>query len=104
MRTLWCLSFFNDAATAEIYTLTLKDAIDRALAQNPDVIMARMDEAKSVQAIQVAREPFTPRIGFGSGLAYSNGFPLSIEGSAPAAVQGRANQFLFNRPQTYAIA
>jgi outer membrane protein TolC len=29
---------------------------------------------------------------------------LSIEGSAPAAFEARANAFLFNRPQTYAIA
>ena len=40
----------------------------------------------------------------GSGLAYSNGFPMSIEGSAPSIVQARASQFLFNRQQSYAIA
>jgi outer membrane protein TolC len=40
----------------------------------------------------------------GSGLAYSNGFPMSIEGSAPSIVQGRAIQDLFNRPQSFAVA
>jgi outer membrane protein TolC len=52
----------------------------------------------------VAKSPFTPRVGMGSGLAYSNGFPLSIEGSAPAIFQAKANESLFNRPQSYAIA
>jgi outer membrane protein TolC len=40
----------------------------------------------------------------GSGLAYSNGFPMSIEGSAPSIVQARAAQDLFNRPQSFAVA
>jgi outer membrane protein TolC len=53
--------------------------------------------------VKVAQSPFKPRVGAGSGLAYSNGFPLSIEGSAPAAFDVKANQYLFNRPQTWAI-
>jgi outer membrane protein TolC len=40
----------------------------------------------------------------GSGLAYSNGFPMSIEGSAPSIVQARASQFIFNRQQSYLVA
>jgi len=45
-----------------------------------------------------------PRIVVGSGLAYSNGFPLSIEGAAPSIVQANATQFLFNQPQRYLVA
>jgi outer membrane protein len=92
------------AARAEIHSLTLKQAVDRAISQNPDVVMARLDELKATQGIRVANGPFTPHFGVGSGLAYSNGFPLSIEGSAPAAFQAKADQYLFNRPQTYAVA
>ena len=40
----------------------------------------------------------------GSGLAYSNGFPMSIEGSAPSVVQGHIVQDIFNRQQTLAVA
>jgi len=40
----------------------------------------------------------------GSGLAYSNGFPMSIEGSAPSIVQAQASQYLFNRAQSLAVA
>src|SRR5580698_6095443 len=89
---------------AEIYRLTLKQAIDRALTQNPDVVMARIDQTRATAGVRVAQSPFLPRFGVGSGVAYSNGFPLSIEGSAPAAFEARANEYLFNWPQTYAIA
>ncbi len=89
---------------AEIHTFTLKEAVDRALRQNPDIAMARLEEQKSLEGIRVAKDPFAPRIGVGSGLAYSSGFPLSIEGAAPSVVRAQASQYLFNRQQTYAVA
>jgi outer membrane protein TolC len=89
---------------AEIYTLTLKQTIDRALEQNPDVLMARLDERKAAQGVRLARDPFVPRVDVGSGLAYTDGFPQSVEGSAPSVVNAKATQFLFNRPQTYQVA
>lgn len=89
---------------AEVRTLALRQAIDLALKQNPDVILARLDEQKALQSIRLARDPFTPRIGVGSGLAYSSGFPMSIDGAAPSIVQARATQFIFNRQQSYLVA
>jgi outer membrane protein TolC len=91
-------------ARAETYRLTLKQAIARALAQNPEVMMARIDQTKAVAGVRLATSPFIPKVGMGSGLAYSNGFPLSIEGSAPAAFEAKATEALFNRPQSYAVA
>jgi outer membrane protein TolC len=84
--------------------MTLKQAIETALAQSPDVALARLDEEKARQGIRVARDPFTPRLTAGSGLAYSNGFPMSIEGAAPSIFQARASEFIFNRPQSFAVA
>jgi outer membrane protein TolC len=101
---LAALAGFPAVACAETYTLTLKQAVDRALTQNPDVVLARLEELRSALAVKIAQIPFNPRIGVGTGAAYSNGFPLSIEGSAPAAFDVKANQYLFNRPQTYAVA
>lgn len=108
MRKLWMVfavaaAISNGAARAETYTLTLKQAVDRAMAQNPDTMMARLDQLKAEQGIRVAKGPFTPTVGVGSGLAYANGFPLSIEGSAPAAFEAKATQDLFNRSQHYTI-
>src|SRR5207237_8842665 len=88
----------------EIVPMTLRQAIDKAVQQNPDIALARLDEQSALQAVRVARDPFTPRIVVGSGLAYSSGFPMSIEGSAPSIVQAHASQYLFNRPQTFAVA
>ncbi len=84
--------------------MTLRQAVELAMKQNPDIALARIDAEKARQAIRVAKDPFAPRLTVGSGLAYSNGFPLSIEGSAPSIVQAQAAQYLFNRPQSYAVA
>src|SRR5215472_1511745 len=70
------------AARADVIPMTLRQAVDTALKQNPDVTLARLDEQKARMAVRVARDPFVPRIIVGSGLAYSNGFPMSIEGAA----------------------
>ena len=91
-------------ARAEDHTLTLRQAVDLATRQNPDLALARLDEVKARAAIRVARDPFMPRVTVGSGLAYSNGFPMSIEGAAPSVVQAAAQQYLFNRPQSYQVA
>ncbi len=89
---------------AEVVTLTLKQTVDRALRENPEIIEARMDEIKAQQGVRLARDPFIPRVGIGSGLAYTNGYPLSIDGSAPSVLQAKATQFVYNRQQTYLIA
>jgi len=104
MRRILPIFVLALAAHAENHVLTLKQAVDRALAQNPEALMARLDQLKAAAAIRVTKDPFVPRLAVGSGLAYNNGFPLSIEGSAPAAFEARANAYIFNRPQTYAIA
>ncbi len=104
MRKFALLLAAASLASAETHTLTLKQAVARALAQNPEVIMARLDEAKASLAVRVAHNPFTPHVGVGTGLAYTNGFPLSIEGSAPAVFEAKGNEYLFNKPQSYAVA
>jgi outer membrane protein TolC len=89
---------------AEVRTMTLRQAVALAVRQNPDIELARLDEESARHAVRTAKDPFLPRVVIGSGLAYTNGFPMSIDGSAPSIVQARASQFLFNRPQNYAIA
>jgi len=98
------LLFAACALHAEVHTLTLRQAVELAVRQNPDVVLARLDEEKARASVQIARGPFMPRLTVGSGLAYSNGFPMSIEGSAPSVVQAHAQQFIFNRQQSYQVA
>ena len=89
---------------AEVFPMTLRQAVDTALKQNPDLALSRLDQEKARQAVRVARDPFSPKLVVGSGLAYTHGFPMSIEGAAPSVFQANASQFLFNRPQSYAVS
>jgi outer membrane protein TolC len=92
------------AGHAEVVTLTLRQAAELARKQNPDMALVRLDELKARLGIRTARNPFLPKIVLGSGLAYTSGFPTSIEGSAPSVIQAQAQQFLFNRQQSLEIA
>lgn len=105
MRSLWLLSFaLLTSLHAEVRTLSLKDAVDLALKQNPDVLLARFDEIKANQAIRVAKDAFYPKVFLGSGLAYTYGFPSTIEGSAPSVIRVKAIASVFNKPQSYRLA
>ncbi|MCX6611944.1 MAG: TolC family protein [Acidobacteria bacterium] len=89
---------------AETHRLDLKAALKRAMEQSPEVLLSRFDESNAQQAVQIARDPFTPKLAVGSGLAYTYGFPMSIEGSAPSLFQVKASQSIINRPQSYLLA
>jgi len=103
-RCLGLVLIFGCVARAEVYTMTLKQAVEQALAQSPDVVMARLDEQKAAQAVKIARDPFVPRLDAGSGLAWTDGYPQSVDGAAPAVLNAKATEFLFNKQQTYIIA
>lgn len=89
---------------AETHRLDLSAALRRAMDQSPDVMLSRFDEANAQQAVEVARDPFSTKLTMGSGLAYTYGFPMSIEGSAPSLFQVQASQSIFNRPKSYLLA
>lgn len=84
--------------------MTLRQALDLALAQNPDLMLARLDQQKARNQVTIARDPFFPKVFAGSGAAYTTGFPASIDGAAPSIFQARTQMALFDRPQTYQIA
>ena len=88
---------------AETHSLTLRQAIDIALKDNPDVVLARLDEQKAQADIRIAKNPFSPKVYAGSGAAKTWGYPSSIEGAAPAIVQTRTDMALFNKPLRYEL-
>ena len=90
--------------SAQVRTLTLREAVELALKQNPEVAMARLDERKAAESVRVARDAFIPKVIAGSGLAYSSGMPMSIEGSAPSIVQAQAVGSVFDRSRSYLVA
>src|SRR5258708_33686377 len=44
---------------AEVHSMTLREAVERAVAQNPDVTPARLDEEKARCAVRIAEGPFS---------------------------------------------
>ncbi len=95
---------FAAGLSAEVRTMRLAEVVARALEQNPDVALARLDEQIAAHAVREARDPFVPKVAMGSGLAYSNGFPMSIEGSAPSIVQAAATGSIYNPQRKYLVA
>lgn len=105
MRFLLCtVSFLPALLSAETHRLSFEQALDRARSEAPEVLLARYDELQAKQAIRIAKDPFSPKVILGSGLAYTYGFPMSIEGSAPSIFQAKAIQSLVNRPQSFLLA
>lgn len=89
---------------AEVHSLTLQQALEIAARQNPEVALARLDEQRAEQGVRVALDPFRPKVYGGSGLAYTYGYPNSIDGNAPSLFQLHTDMALFNRPKSYDIA
>jgi outer membrane protein TolC len=94
----------SGAAVAEVHSLTLQQALDLASRQNPDVALARLDQEHAEEGIKVARDPFVPKVYGGSGLAYTSGYPNSINGNAPSLFEAKTDMSIYNRPQSYQLA
>ncbi len=104
MKALAVFFLFSLCAAAEVRTLTLRDALDIALKQNPDVVLARLDQQRARAQVTIVKDAFVPKLFAGSGAAYTNGFPMSIDGNAPALVQARTQMAIFDRPTSYRAA
>jgi len=91
-------------AAAEVHSLTLAQALEIAARQNPEVALARLDAQRAEQGVKIALDPFRPKVYAGSGLAYTYGYPNSIDGQAPSLVQVRTDMAIYNRPKSYQVA
>jgi outer membrane protein TolC len=104
-RTRWiaivgCLFIaFSSNMPAQEGQLPFRTAIELALKNSTTTGIARADQERARAGYQQARDLFLPQVTLGSGLAFSYGFPLSLEGSAPAVFNVNTQQFLFNRAQ-----
>ena len=104
LRTTCCLLLTLPLLHAEVRTLTLRETVNLALSQNPDLIIARYDQVKAQAAVTIARDPFVPKVFGGSGAAYTTGYPASINGQPPSIFQAQTQMSIFNRPQSYRVA
>lgn len=64
--------------------ITFQRAIHLALEHSPAIGIAVADQLHAEGAYQETYNQYKPNLTFGSGLGYSYGYPLTIEGSAPS--------------------
>ena len=78
--------------------LTLKEAVNLAVANSRDLALARLQYGVMQRQIGVARSVFLPNLYTGTGVAYTSGFPLLEGGGAPSIFSLSYNQQIFNPP------
>src|ERR1700723_1894522 len=107
VRRPWRLRFVNLLAvvTAILTTATrgqaeplpLERAIRLALAHSTTSAVAQADVQRAFASYREIRNNYIPQLVAGSGLGWTYGYPLSIEGSAPALANAIAQSTVFNR-------
>jgi outer membrane protein len=83
--------------------LTLREAVRLALARGPEVYLAQVEASRAGEAVRETRSINLPQVVVGTGLAYNNGFPLSIEGAAPSIIQAGMSQSILSKKNTNLI-
>ncbi len=87
------------ATRGEAEPLPLERAIRLALAHSTTSAIANADVQKAFASYRELRNNYLPQLFAGSGLGYTYGYPLSIEGSAPALANVVAQSTVFNPAQ-----
>ncbi len=93
----------GSSAFAEVHTMTLAQAMARAAEQNPDVLLASLDQRKAKSQVDQTAEPYSLKFSAGSGLAATYGFPQSVNGNAPSLFQMNAQRTIFDRTLYYRV-
>jgi outer membrane protein TolC len=80
-------------------TLSWQRAVQLALEHSTASAIASADVQRMFASYREVRNMYAPQLMVGSGLGYSYGFPLSLEGSAPSLVSVVAQSTVFNPSQ-----
>ncbi len=83
-----------DAVTPE--PIPFRNAVDLALQHSGVMGIATINQWRAHKAYEEVRANYIPQLTIGSGLGYSYGFPLTLEGSAPSVVNFNSVQSFFN--------
>lgn len=76
--------------------LTLKRAVELAQKKFAPVVIADIDQKIAEQGVEQFKSLFLPQVAVGSGLGYTRGFPLTLEGSAPSLFNLNSQQTVLN--------
>ncbi len=83
--------------------LAFRTAIELALKNSVTNAIGQADLRRARATVQQSRDAFVPQMIFGSGLGWSYGFPLSLEGAAPSIFNVNVQGMLLNAAQRDAI-
>ncbi len=84
------------AADAPAEPISFHKAVDLALQHSGVMGIATVNQWRARKAYEEVRGNYIPQITIGSGLGYSYGFPLTLEGSAPSVANFNYVQSFFN--------
>jgi outer membrane protein TolC len=85
---------FQPALSAE--QVPLKRVVELALTHSTSAAAAEAMAQRAYASYRETRNQYLPTLVVGSGLGYTQGFPLSLEGAAPAIVNTTAQSTVFN--------
>ena len=98
IASLICISS-GHAQDAEVSRkLTLKEAVGLAMRNSRDLALAHLQYGLVQREAGVSRSAFRPNFYTGTGVAYTNGFPLLEGGGVPAIFNLSYEQQIFNPP------
>jgi outer membrane protein TolC len=84
--------------------LPFRTAIELALRNSAATGISRNDTQRALFVVKQSESFFRPSMFFGSGLGWSYGFPLTLEGAAPSIFQLNFQQGFWNQAQRLGIS
>ena len=87
----------SPGSNPETRILSVQEVVQMALEHSPEAMRAKAEAMRAGEAVRETRSLNLPQVYTGTGLAYNNGFPLSIEGSAPSIFQVAASQSILSK-------
>jgi outer membrane protein TolC len=76
--------------------VTLKRVVELALQHATGIAISAADEQHASASYRELRNSYIPQLNAGAGIGWSDGFPLSLEGSAPSLFNVNAQSALLN--------
>jgi outer membrane protein TolC len=98
-RLLITLLFVGSSMPLMAAPVPFRRVIELAVQHSGTMAIAGADQRKAYETYSEARSMYTPQVSVGSGLGFSYGVPLSIEGSAPSVFNITSQQILFSMAQ-----
>jgi outer membrane protein TolC len=96
LRATRTLAVFLLPASLLAEPVPLKRVVELALSHASAAAIATADQQHAEATYRELRDSYIPQISVGSGLGYSYGIPLGLEGSAPSLFNFNAQSALFN--------